>query len=325
MFTVDLIIPTRWQSIFRDSWSHFWTLPVDQGLWQHATLGRISPSSFPCSLAFRATIHPLSTSFRAIMSNFQFGVQSHFSSFGVQSHHRFSVSVFKAIVSFSFGVQSRSSHSLGIQSHLSSFGIQSHHRFSISAFRAIVSFSFGVQSRSSPSLGIQSHLSSFGVQSHYPFPAWRSEPPCLLVYDVQSRLSQHDIPSLAFRVITSSLGVQSHVLFHSTFRATIHSRFTTFGVTMPHFQFGVQSHHFSVSAFKAILITFSVLAFRAITIAFPVSAFKAITTSQFDVHGCIPDFGVQSHHYHFSVWRSEPSSFSVSAFRAIDYYSKSAI
>ena len=28
-FTIDLIIPTRWQNIFRDLWSHFQTLPVD--------------------------------------------------------------------------------------------------------------------------------------------------------------------------------------------------------------------------------------------------------------------------------------------------------
>ena len=28
-FTIDLIIPTRWQNIFRDSWSHFQTLPAD--------------------------------------------------------------------------------------------------------------------------------------------------------------------------------------------------------------------------------------------------------------------------------------------------------
>ena len=96
----------------------------------------------------------------------QFCVQSHFSNFGVQSHHRFSVLAFRAIVSFSLGVQSRSSPSFGIQSHFSSFGVQSHHHFSVSAFRAIVSFSFGVQSHSSPSFDIRSHLSSF----------WCSEP-----------------------------------------------------------------------------------------------------------------------------------------------------
>ena len=132
-----------------------------------------------------------------LIVSLQFGFQSHHSStvYVIQSHH----------VTLQFGVQS----------HFSSFDVQSHHRFSVSAFKAIVSFSFGVQSRSSPSLGIQSHLSSFGVQSHYPFPAWRSKPPCLLVYDVQSRLSQHDIPSYqfswAFRAtIPSQLGIQSH-------------------------------------------------------------------------------------------------------------------
>ena len=126
-------------------------------MWWRATLGVISLSSFPCSLAFGAPIHPLSTTFRVTMSHFQFGIQS---------HHRFSVSAFRAIVSFSFDVQSRSSPSFGIQSHFSSFGVQSHRHFSVLAFRAIVSFSFGVQSLSSPSFGIQSHLSSF----------WCSEP-----------------------------------------------------------------------------------------------------------------------------------------------------
>ena len=129
-----------------------------------------TPSSFLRSLVFKATGHSLFMTFKVIMSHFQFGVQSHFFNFGVQSHHRFSVLAFRAIVSFSLGVQSRSSPSFGIQSHFSSFGVQSHHHFSVSAFRAIVSFSFGVQSRSSPSFGIQSHFSSFGVQSHYPFP-----------------------------------------------------------------------------------------------------------------------------------------------------------
>ena len=139
---------------------------------------------------------------------------------------------------------------------------------------------------------------------------------------------------------------------------------------MPRFQFGVQSHHFSVSAFKAILITFSVLAFKAITIAFSVSVFRAIT-SQIDAQSRVFSFDIQSHHCgilgfdvqihhhifvrrseppfihglrhsespchtfssafraitsqyqrskpsssHFQFWRSEPSSFSVLAFRA---------
>ncbi|RVW17448.1 hypothetical protein CK203_085516 [Vitis vinifera] len=71
--------------------------------------------------------------------------------------------------------------------------------------------------------------------------------------------------------------------------------------------FGVQSHHhFLVSASEpssslpslTFRVTSSVLAFRAITVAFSILAFRAIITSS---------FGVQNHHYHFSV----------SAFRAI--------
>ena len=111
----------------------------------------------------------------------------------------------------------------------------------------------------------------------------------------------------------------------------------------------------SEATFRAILITFSVSAFRAFVTPqfdvqsrilgfgfqshhyrFSVSAFRAIITPQFDLQSRIPGFGVKSHHcifrsafraitafsfgvpsHHFSVWRSESSSFSVLAFRAI--------
>ncbi|RVW70441.1 hypothetical protein CK203_058338 [Vitis vinifera] len=307
--------------------------------------------------------------------------------FGVQSHYFLSLSAFRAISIFLSAFRAISPvlvfraiipFQFGVQSHFSIFGVQSHHRFSVLAFRSMVSFSFGVQSCSSPTFGIQSHISSlafraivrlhFDVQSHHVFLqlafkamvlVHHSESSLLLVYDVQSRLSQHDIPSyqfswacrafvsdwhssmfllawrseplptfvlafratssfrhsescfcfcIAFRAITSSFGVQSHALFHSTFRATIHSRFTTFGVTMPHCQFGIQSHHFLVSVFRAILITFSVLAFKAIIVAFSVSVFRAVITSQIDAQSCIFSFGVQSHHYRIPVRHSEPSS-----------------
>ena len=94
MFTVDLIIPTRWQSIFWDSWSLFQTLPVDWELWQHATLGHISP--FIISLQFDVQSH-LSfsiTTFRVV--SFQPGVQS---------HHIFSVATFR-VIPFQPGIQS---------------------------------------------------------------------------------------------------------------------------------------------------------------------------------------------------------------------------
>ena len=78
---------------------------------------------------------------------------------------------------------------------------------------------------------------------------WRSEPPCFLNYDVQSRSFQ--------------LGVHSHI-FGLTFRATI---FFQFGVQSHHpflvmafrttisLQLGVQSrHHFSVTTFRVVLL-----------------------------------------------------------------------
>ena len=114
---------------------------------------------------------------------FQFDVQSHFSSCrhsgqpslfscGIQSHHRFSVSAFRAIITFSV----RRSES---SSSLLSFGIQSHHcSFLVSAFRAIIGFQIDIQSRYHFSasafraiigfqIDIQSHTLGFGVQSRY--------------------------------------------------------------------------------------------------------------------------------------------------------------
>ena len=124
----------------------------DGSVTSNAILGHISPSSFPCSLAFRATIHSRFMTFRVIMSHFQFGVQSHFSnfasseppsflSFNVQSHH-FSVSAFRAII-----ITSQFRHSKPSLS-LFNFGVQSHHyRFLVSAFRAVVTSQIDVQSR----------------------------------------------------------------------------------------------------------------------------------------------------------------------------------
>ncbi|RVW20480.1 hypothetical protein CK203_109916 [Vitis vinifera] len=109
------------------------------------------------------------------------------------------------------------------------------------------------------------------------------------------------------------------------FRAAVHSRFTTFGVasSVSTFrvvitsQFDVQSHHhhFSVSAFRAIIEPSSIfrLTFRA---ASSFSAFRVVITSQFDV---------QSHHHHFSVsaFRAiiEPSSIFRLTFRAASSFS----
>ncbi|RVW23334.1 hypothetical protein CK203_100947 [Vitis vinifera] len=207
------------------------------------------------------------------------------------------------------------------------------HQFDVQSQPMLV-FPFGVQSRSPPSFGIQSHLSSFGVQSHYPFPAWLSEPPCLFVYDVQSRLSQHDIPKPSFHFgvqsivvsfwrsepliisqldvqshmsshllrseSTSSFDVQSHAMFHLAYRATVHSRFTTFGVTMPHFQFGVQSHHFSFLAFRAIIA----------------SSFEPSSLPRLTFRVAFSVLAPESHQCRVSWFhRSKPSSFPSLTFR----------
>ena len=84
---------------------------------------------------------PVST-FRVIIA-FQFRCSEPPSlfNFGIKSHHRLSVSVFRAII---IAFQFRRSES---SSSLLNSNVQSHHRFSVSAFRAIIiAFGFGVQS-----------------------------------------------------------------------------------------------------------------------------------------------------------------------------------
>ena len=94
-------------------------------------------------------------------------------------------------------------------------------------------------------------LLSYGVQSHHLFAVWRLEPPSLLSYDGQSRPSQSGVRScifsLAFRAIVCfQFNIQSHYVF---------------------FSFGVQSRVFSL-AFKVVsslwhLESLSSLAFDA--------------------------------------------------------------
>ena len=112
--------------------------------------------------------------------------------FGVQSHHYFLVSAFKAITVFSvwcsepslvfrstfrvapsvstfrvvitsqFDVQSHHHHFLVSRSESSlcfQFGVQSHHHFLVSPFGAIISFQIDIQSR----------ILGFGVRSRYHF------------------------------------------------------------------------------------------------------------------------------------------------------------
>ena len=124
---------------------------------------------------------------------------------GVQSHHRFSVLAFRAIISSQFQCSEPSS--------LPSSGVQSRHRFSVPAFRAIIASQFRHSESSS--------LLSSDIQSHHRFsiPAfraiiasqfWRSKPSSLLHFSVQShRLSlvrhsesSSSLCSRAFRAIT---------------------------------------------------------------------------------------------------------------------------
>ena len=241
MFTVDLIIPIRQKSIFRDSGRLFQTLPVFGELWRHVTLGHISPfhhiftfsawrSEPPCLLGFGIQSHHCSLVLanRAIV-HFPFGIQSHCSfpiwcsephfHFGVQSR-AFSL-VFRAIVHFPFGVQS--------------------HVFSL-AFRAIVHFPFEV--RSHICIMAFRAVVSFGVQSHRSFPIWCSEPRfqllILLLYLYCFILFYfifyyyfiiYLLLLFFFQLVCrlepcSQFGVQSHYLFLvSALRATISSQF----------------------------------------------------------------------------------------------------
>ena len=159
----------------------------------------------------------LSLGIQSCILNFRHSEPPSFFSFGIQSHHRVFSLMFKVIIITSqldfrvtvlvLAFRAIIGHQFDVHSRILNFDVQSHHHFSAQRSEShfqyqrsepMLVFPFGVQSRSPPSFGIQSHLSSFGVQSHYPFPAWLSEPPCLFVYDVQSRLSQHDIPSYQF-------------------------------------------------------------------------------------------------------------------------------
>ncbi|RVW43613.1 hypothetical protein CK203_104164 [Vitis vinifera] len=196
-------------------------------------------------------------------------------SIGVQSHHIFSI-----------GVQSPPHRilSIGVQSHSHHFSVSTFRAitFSASAFRAILIASqywcsepssshlcpvfraiiITSSSRCSEpssltrltlshifSFGVQSHhclILGFGVQSRHHLPARLSEPLCLLVYDVQIRLSQHDIPSYHRRFIsafgaigiTPQFDVQSRIPV-LVFRAVIisqldvHSHLADFDIETP--------------------------------------------------------------------------------------------
>ena len=98
-------------------------------------------------------------------------------------------------------------------SFLCSFGVQSYHTFSITTFR-VAHFQLGVQSHYVFSV-ITFRVISLSLTFIAIVSAWLSEPPCLLVYDVQSHLSQLDIPSYQF-----SFGIQSRC-FSLEFRVIV--------------------------------------------------------------------------------------------------------
>ena len=113
---------------------------------------------------------------------------------------------------------------------------------------------------------------------------------------------------LALRaIISSQIGVQSHQ--HSQLSVQSHYLFSVLVLkVITILSFGIQSHQHSLLGVQT-HHRFSASAFRAITIfSFGVQSHHR---SQFDV---------QSHH-HLQFWRSEPSSSSVPAFRAISIFS----
>ena len=200
------------------------------------------------SLRFAAACH--TGAYFPLIVSLQSGVQSHrsFTIYDIQSHHvTFFSSAFKATSPV--------------------VGVQSHHHFLVSAFRAItasqlrrseslslLSLTFRVIiiasqfRRSEPSLllfsfDVQSRVLDFGVQSRYHFSASAF---IAIIVAFQFRRSE---PSLSL----FSFGVQSHHRF-SDRRSESRSRFRR-SESLSLFSFGIQSHHcrFSVSAFRAII------------------------------------------------------------------------
>ncbi|RVW44232.1 hypothetical protein CK203_089473 [Vitis vinifera] len=137
------------------------------------------------------------STFKAIMSHLQFGIQSHIFSLAFRA----TFSIWRSESHFEFGVQSHHHLlSLGVQSpHLLSLGVQSHHLFSVSMFRATTIFSV---------LAFKATISS---------QFRRSEPSSLLNYDVQCRPSQFDFQRCQFSV----MAFKAFIFFSLAFKAAI--------------------------------------------------------------------------------------------------------
>ncbi|KAL6336195.1 hypothetical protein AAG906_011077 [Vitis piasezkii] len=161
--------------------------------------------------------------------------------FGVQSHHRFSVSAFKVIIASQFRRLEPSS--------FLSFGVQSHHRLSVLAFRAIIPSQFWCLE--------SSLLFSFGVQSHLCFsiPAFKaiiayqfrcSEPSSLFNFGVQSH-HRFSVPTFRAIVMFSVLTLKATI--SSPFRRSeLHSwhlkpSFSLVWRSEPCLRIDIQSHH----------------------------------------------------------------------------------
>ncbi|RVW41405.1 hypothetical protein CK203_095204 [Vitis vinifera] len=139
---------------------------------------------------------------------------------GVQSHHRFSVTMFKVVIlSLTFR-----------DSRISNFGVQSHYPFSVMAFRGFIFFSMAFRA-TSPTWGSEPpSLLSLGVQSHHFFSVWRSE-----------SLSLH---SLTFRaIILSRSSIRCHLFGIQGYIPSVQGRRS---------QLSIQSHHIFSLAFRAI-------------------------------------------------------------------------
>ena len=142
--------------------------------------------------------------------------------------------------------------------------------------------------------------------------AWLSEPPCLLVYDVQSHLSQLDIPSyqfsfgiqsrcfsLEFRVIVLVQHSQlSYISFRLEFKATFSFRHSE---SLLHF--GVQNHCF-ILVFRAIVCSqFSICSHHACF--FLLLFWRSESRLHFDVQSCVFILAFRAT-FAFLVRRSEP-------------------
>ena len=209
-----------------------------------------------------------------------------FHNFGVQSHHHSQFRRSEPSSFHSFGIQSRISISAFRATIILSFGTRSHHRFTVSAFRAASQFWLSKPPSFLVSTFIAIIISQFrSSESHLQFqrskppsllilafkaasPVRRSEP--LSLYNLAFRVTVRftvwhydrafiDIFS-AFRV--TFLAFKAFIFFSLAFRATFLAfRFVVF------FQFSIQIHSFYLELLSSVLgvqsRVFS-LAFRAI-------------------------------------------------------------